>query len=231
MGQEKRKQLPSDDHVALRGRRSFAATEDHAEVEPAEHEVPAEYEEPLHSFDQAELNNPSIKSSNLDDYDISTCDSYDEDDPESVLHHALHHFGQSQLPDGNCLDVDAMLDKMLEDNCKSVEAELQRQINEQLDNELQKQLDEQIEEYFKQKEEEELADLDDGNFGRKRSHDFGVVEDQLEKDLENHLLSQMMEQILQIQQGPPTIAQINADIQKSVDRYRQTEAAGDLGES
>jgi hypothetical protein len=170
-------------------------------------------------------------------------ENIDADNPEAVLSDALRHFGQNDLPDtGDSLDVDALLDKMLEDNCRTIEEELQRQIDQQLDDALQKQLDEQMDEYLRQQEvEEEMGDVGDAEWEQEEEEEeedilvkMGInkkrprnsrsaVDKYLEDQLEEQLLSQQMEQMLNLGRGPPTIAEINSDIQKLIERYQEEE--------
>ena len=101
--------------------------------------------------------------------------------------------------------IDDEFDKLWDEHTRSIEDELQRQIDEQIHQALQQQLDDQIEDYFQKSLEDPFEAYLDACLEEEEEHEVGYEE----------LLYR------QVDRSPsPTVQDINANIRRVVQQYQ-----------
>ncbi|CAB9515732.1 expressed unknown protein [Seminavis robusta] len=129
----------------------------------------------------------------MDDF-IATYGSCEDDDNNNDGHHS-----------------DSFVDDYLREQSNAMVEEIQRQLDEQIQQALQEQIDQQMEDYLQREEQEEIMHADCWE----PPTDNGMT-----ADPNLSFLSDRLAKAVRLEAAVPTVAEINADIQKIVDRYR-----------
>ncbi|CAB9513820.1 expressed unknown protein [Seminavis robusta] len=115
---------------------------------------------------------------------------------------------------------DSFVDDYLREQSNAMAEEIQRQLDEQIQQALQEQIDQQMEDYLQREEQEEIMHAD--------CWEPPTYNDSTDPNLS--FLSDRLAKAVRLEAAVPTVAEINADIQKIVDRYRtKTEAEATNG--
>ena len=115
------------------------------------------------------------------------------------------------------------LNRILEDRSNALADEIQRELDDQIQQALQEQLDQQLEEYLHAHSSTvgyydfDDEDDDDHHYCNSDSYVCASSNHVVDSVLDN--LSERFSKALRLQDRVPTVAEINEDIQKVVDRY------------
>ena len=170
--------------------------------------------------DKAQSESETLKDKEQD----SSHDNYRKDDADIFLQEAMDEFAQMHDTTNTCCEEsldsseDDMLTKMWEANCQAIDDELHRQLDEQMDRAIQDQLDQQMNEYLEEALYEELDDM-----GRPEPPCYECDDVDVKQVLDVSLIARLT-QTMQLKDNQPTVEDINADIQKVIEKHKLTEA-------